>query len=110
MRRDQQMPGIAEIALNAVPVLGGTLLGAAAGGVKGPDVRASIKEDFDLLDRVPPEQVERRANLQRSIDMRIDDLIASGDKARAIREAASSYRGNWRDIVMFLCALLFLII
>ena len=104
------MPGIAEIALNAAPIVGGTLLGAAAGGVKGPDVRAMIKQDFDLLERIPPEQVERRANFQRSIDMRIDDLIATSEKARAIREAATSYRGNWRDIVMFVCAVLFIII
>lgn len=104
------MPGIAEIAINAVPILGGTLLGAAAGGVKTPDVRASIKEDYDLLDRIPKEQVERRANLQRSIDMRVDNLIVSTDHAREIREAAGSYRGNWRDIVVFLCAVLFTII
>ncbi len=50
----------------------------AAGSFKGPDVRASIKQDMDLLDRIPPEQVERRAELQRVIDLRIDDIIAGG--------------------------------
>ena len=29
---------------------------------------------------------------------------------RALREAAASYEGNWRDIVLFLCAVLFTVI
>ena len=104
------MPGISEIALGAAPILGGTLLGAAAGNIKTTDVRALIKQDLDLLERIPPEQTERRANLQRSIDQRVDEVIASAAKARALREAAASYSGNWRDIVVFVCALLFTII
>ena len=104
------MPGIAELALGAAPIAGGALLGVAAGGLKGPDVRGMIKQDLDLLDRLPPEQTERRANLQRSIDERIDDLIMASEKSRSLREAALSYRGNWRDIVVFICAILFTII
>jgi hypothetical protein len=104
------MPGIAEIALGAAPIAGGALLGIAAGGLKGPDVRGMIKQDLDLLDRIPPEQTARRANLQRSIDERIDDLIMAGEKGRSLREAALSYRGNWRDILVFLCAILFTIV
>jgi hypothetical protein len=104
------MPGIAELALGAAPIAGGALLGVAAGGLKGPDVRGMIKQDLDLLDRIPPEQTERRASLQRSIDERIDDLIMASEKSRSLREAALSYRGNWRDIVVFICAILFTII
>jgi hypothetical protein len=104
------MPGIAELALGAAPIAGGALLGVAAGGLKGPDVRGMIKQDLDLLDRIPPEQTERRARLQRSIDERIDDLIMASEKSRSLREAALSYRGNWRDIVVFICAILFTII
>jgi hypothetical protein len=104
------MPGIAELALGAAPIAGGALLGVAAGGLKGPDVRGMIKQDLDLLDRIPPEQTERRAGLQRSIDERIDDLILASEKSRSLREAALSYRGNWRDIVVFICAILFTII
>jgi hypothetical protein len=104
------MPGIAELALGAAPIAGGALLGVAAGGLKGPDVRGIIKQDLDLLDRIPPEQTERRASLQRSIDERIDDLIMASEKSRSLREAALSYRGNWRDIVVFICAILFTII
>ena len=59
------MPGIADIALGAAPIAGGALLGIAAGAFKGPDVRAGIIKDFDLLQRIPPEQTERRQRLQR---------------------------------------------
>lgn len=101
------MPGFAEIALASAPIAGGALLGMAAGNIKAPDVRALIAKDMDLLDRIPEDQVERRANLQRVIDMRVDDIVAGVDKNRQIREVAMSYEGNWRDIVVFLCAILF---
>ncbi|WP_454793465.1 hypothetical protein [Mycolicibacterium lutetiense] len=101
------MPGIAELALGAAPIAGGALLGVAAGNLKPPDVRGMITKDMDLLARIPEDQVERRARMQESIDRRIDQLIEAGDRTREIRDAAMSYRGNWRDIVVFICALLF---
>ena len=104
------MPGIAELALGAAPIAGGAMLGVIAGNLKPPDVRAMITKDLDLLDRIPPEQVERRERLQASIDRRIDELITAGERSRELREAAMSYRGNWRDIVVFLCAVLFTIV
>lgn len=104
------MPGIAELALAGAPIAGGALLGIVAGSLRGPDVRGLIKQDMDLLDRLPPEQTERRAELQRVIDVRVDDLIAAVDKSRSLLEVAASYRGNWRDIVVFLCAVLFTIV
>ena len=104
------MPGIAELALAGAPIAGGALLGLAAGNLKAPDVRGLIKQDMELLAMLPPEQVERRAELQRVIDERIDDIIRGVDKTRSMREVAMSYRGNWRDIVVFVCAILFTII
>ncbi|MEN4479520.1 hypothetical protein [Mycolicibacterium cosmeticum] len=104
------MPGIAELALGAAPIAGGALLGIAAGTFKGPDVRASIKADMELLQGIPEEDVERRAALQRSIDTRIDDIVAAVEKNREIRAIAASYTGNWRDIVVFVCAVLFTIV
>lgn len=104
------MPGIAELALGAAPLAGGALLGMAAGNIKAPDVRGLVKQDMDLLDRIPVEQVERRAELQRVIDLRVDDLIRQVDKGRSIREVAMSYSGNWRDIVVFVCAVLFTVV
>ncbi len=104
------MPGIAELALAGAPIAGGALLGIAAGNLRGPDIRALIKQDMELLELLPQEQTERRAELQRVIDIRVDDIIAAVDKNRSILEVAQSYRGNWRDIVVFLCAVLFTIV
>jgi hypothetical protein len=104
------MPGLAEIALGSAPIFGGALLAVAAGQLKGPDFRGQIKQDLDLLDRLPPEQAARRAALQRTVEQRIDDLVQANDRTRALRTAAASYQGNWRDIVLFICALLFTIV
>jgi hypothetical protein len=102
--------GFGQAAMNAAPVFGGAMLAFAAGQFRGGDFRGMIKQDMDLLDRLPPDATERRANLQRSIDARIDDLIEAADKGRAMRRAATSYHGNWRDIVLFLCTVLFTIV
>lgn len=104
------MPGFAEFALAGAPLAGGALLGVIAGNLRGPDMRNLIKQDMDLLDRLPPDQVERRAELQRVIDLRVDDVIAAVDKNRSMLALAQSYRGNWRDIVVFVCAVLFTIV
>jgi ABC-type antimicrobial peptide transport system permease subunit len=104
------MPGIAELALGAAPIAGGALLGAAAGNLKPPDVRGLIIKDMDLLERIPDDRPELKARLKASIDERINDLIVATEKSREIRRAAASYEGNWRDIVVFICAILFTII
>ena len=104
------MPGIAELAMGAAPIAGGVLLGAVAGNVKGPDIRAGIIADFDLLDRIPAEQTDRRAAMSQMIGQRIDTLVEAGDRSRQLRNAAASYQGNWRDIVVFVCAVLFTIV
>jgi F0F1-type ATP synthase assembly protein I len=104
------MAGLAGLALGTVPIAGGAVLGLAAGQFKGPDFRALIKQDQDLLDRIPQEQTARRAELQRIIDMRIDDLIGATDQSRSLREAASAYKGNWRDVVLVVCIVLFAVI
>ncbi|OBF79491.1 hypothetical protein A5791_11490 [Mycobacterium sp. 852002-51163_SCH5372311] len=104
------MVGIGQAAMGAAPVFGGAMLAFAAGQFRGPDFRGMIKQDMDLLDRLPPDAIERRANLQRSIDDRVDDLIDAADRGRALRRAATSYHGNWRDVVLFLCTVLFTIV
>ncbi|WP_197517760.1 hypothetical protein [Mycobacterium sp. E796] len=86
------------------------MLAVAAGQFRGPDYRELIKQDMDLLERLPAEAVARRAELRRSIDERIDDLVEVADRNRALRKAALSYRGNWRDVVLLLCVVLFTIV
>jgi hypothetical protein len=104
------MPGIADLALGAAPIFGGALMGVIAGSLKGPDYRAAIKDDLELLEKIPPESAELRAALQRSIDERIGDLVVSMDKTRELRQSAVGYKGDWRDAVVFICAVLFTVV
>jgi hypothetical protein len=101
--------GLGSIALGGAPIFGGALLAIMAGQFRGPDFREQLKQDMDLLDRLPAD-APQRAELRRTIDCRIDDLVESADRSRSLRQAAVSYRGNWRDIVLFLCVLMFTII
>ena len=77
------MSGIAQLALGAAPIFGGALLGAAAGQIRGPDFRGTIKADLDLLDRIPEEESGRRAALQRAINQRIDDLLLANERTES---------------------------
>ena len=63
-----------------------------------------------MLDSLPPDNVALRDALRRSIDERGYELIASVDRNREWRVAASSYKGNWRDLVVFVCAVLFTLV
>lgn len=101
------MPAVADLALGMAPIAGGIALGATAGYLRGPDIRRAIKQDIELLRELPPEQAERRTELQRSIDSRIDDLIAATNRYRSLRRAAGTYRGTLRDALLFICAILF---
>lgn len=104
------MPGIMDLALGAAPIAGGALFAAVAGSFKGPDYRATLKDDLDLLDKIPPENTRLRAELQRTIDERVGDLVSSIDKSRQLRQAAVEYKGDWRDFVVFLCVVLFAVV
>ena len=104
------MSVIADVAFGAAPIAGGVLMGVLAGTIKGPDYRGMIKDDLELLEKIPPEDVELRAALKSSIDVRIADLVVSTERTRQLRDAASSYKGNWRDGVLFLCSVLFTVV
>jgi hypothetical protein len=108
------MSGLAGLAAGTVPIAGGALLAMAGGqwnrSAKAPDFRGSISADQDLLDRIPQEQTARRAELQRTIDMRIDELISATDRSRSLLQEASGYKGNWRDVVLVVCSVLFAVI
>lgn len=104
------MAGIGDMALGAAPIAGGAMLGALAGTIKGPDYRALIKSDIELLNSLPDENVELRAELKRTIDERVYELITTIDRNRDLLSTASSYKGNWRDVVVFVCALLFTLV
>ena len=101
------MAGLGAIALGTAPLLGGALLAGAAGQLKGPDYRSGINQDLDLLERLPADQVDRRAAILQTIELRIDDMVSATHKSRQLRAAMASYQGNWRDLVLVFCAVLF---
>ncbi|MGO8772091.1 MAG: hypothetical protein ACLQIK_07190 [Mycobacterium sp.] len=101
---------MAAIAMGAAPVVGGALFGATVGQLRGPNLREGIKQDLELLEQMPETEAARRETLRRSIDDRIDELITAEDTARQLRATASSYQGSWRDIVLFLCTVLFSVV
>ena len=59
------MSGLGALALGAAPLAGGLLVGGMAGrgGPSAPDLRAFIESEMDLLERIPEDQVARRAAL-----------------------------------------------
>jgi hypothetical protein len=104
------MAGLSAMAINTAPILGGVLLAAAAGQVRTPDYRSAINQDLDLLERLPDDQVNRRAAIMRTVELRVDDMVSAAEKSRRCRAAAASYQGNWRDIALLVCAVLFTVV
>lgn len=104
------MTRIGDIALGAAPIAGGAMLGTLMGTFKGPDLRAALKADIELLKSIPEDRVELRAQLQRTIDMRVEELVETLDRNYELRMTAGTYKGNWRDTVLFVCALLFTLV
>jgi hypothetical protein len=106
------MAGLADLALGTAPIAGGFLLAMVTGQLKTPaNLRLrTLRHDQEILRGIPDEQAARRAELQHTIDVRIDDLIHAIHRGRSLREGVSGYRGNWRDVVLFVCVVLFAVI
>jgi len=104
------MAGLGAIATSTAPLLGGVLLAGAVEQFRGPDYRSGINADLDLLERLPADQVERRAALLRTVELRVDDLVSATEERRRLRAAVASYQGNWRDTVVLACAVLFTLV
>ena len=77
-----------------------------------PDLRAVIKSELELLERIPEDQVTRRTALEQMIGEHIDALLAAQEKSREFQSKTRYFteRGNWRDIVLFLSTVLFAVI
>lgn len=106
------MSGLSSIAMGTAPVAGGVMLALAAGRFTGGsgDQRNQIKQDLEIIERLPPELADRRATLVGIVGARLDYLIDASEKSRELLETARSYRGNWRDIVLVACVALFAVI
>ena len=108
------MVGLGALALGAAPLAGGVLLGGMAGKSQPnvPDLRTVIKSEVELLQLIPEDQVARRVALKQMIGQHIDDLLVAQEKSREFQRKTRYFtdRGHWRDIVLFLCVVLFTII
>src|SRR5882762_1659300 len=106
------MSGLGAFALGAAPLAGGLLVGgmAGSGGPNAPDLRAVIKSELDLLERIPEDQVTRRAALEQVIAAHIDALVVAIEKSRQLQRRISYLTENWRDVVLFLTSVLFTVV
>ena len=107
------MSGLGAFAIGAAPIFGGLLLGSQAGKTTTKvDLRGIIKQELELLERLPQNQVIRRAALERTIENRLDDLIAANEKALALKRKTRyvTEASDWRDLVLFLTVVLFTVI
>ena len=108
------MTGLGALAVGAAPLAGGLLLGGVAG--KGnssvADLRAVITSELDLLQRIPDDDVARRAALERMIGEHVDALLVAQEKSREFQSRTRYFteEGHWRDIVLFVTILLFAVI
>ena len=58
-----------------------SIVRCAGGNPQGTRFPRMIKSDMELLDKIPPEKTELRAELGRTIDFRIRELVAGVERA-----------------------------
>ena len=110
------MAGLADLALGTAPIAGGFLLAMVTGQFKtptkpkAPDFRGMIKQDQEILRGIPQEQAARRAELQHTLDVRIDDLIHAIHRGPLASRGVSAYIRATGATWCCLFALLFAVI
>jgi hypothetical protein len=106
------MVGLGAIVTGAAPLAGGLLLGGMAGksGPSGADLRAVIISELDLLQRIPEEELARRAAFKRVIAEHVEALLVAQEKSREFKRKTKYFTEHWRDIVVFVTTLLFIVI
>lgn len=106
------MVGVGALVTGAAPLAGGVLLGGMAGksGPGAPDLRAVILSDLELLQRIPEAEVARRAALKRMLGEHVEALLVAQEKSREFRRKTRYFTEHWRDIVLFVTTLLFVVV
>ena len=106
------MAGLGALALGAAPLAGGVLFGGLAGksGPNVSDLRAVILKERELLQRIPEDEVARRAALERMIEEHIHALLVAQKKSQEFQSNMRYFTENWRDILLFVTTLLFAVI
>jgi len=106
------MVGVGSIVTGVAPLAGGLLLGGMAGKSvpSGAELRAVIISELDLLQRIPEEEVARRAAFKRVIAEHVEALLAAQEKSRELKRKTKYFTEHWRDIVVFVTTLLFVVV
>ncbi|WNG92163.1 hypothetical protein [Mycobacterium sp. ITM-2016-00318] len=106
------MVGVGAIVTGVAPLAGGLLLGGMAGksGPSGADLRAVIISELDLLQRIPEDEVARRAAFKRVIAEHVEALLVAQEKSREFKRKTKYFTEHWRDIVVFVTTLLFMVV
>ena len=106
------MVGVGALVTGVAPLAGGVLLGGMAGksGPSVPDLRAVIISELDLLQRIPEDEVARRAAFERMIGEHVEALLVAQEKSREFKRKTRYFTEHWRDIVVFVTTLLFVVI
>jgi hypothetical protein len=106
------MVGLGAVMTGVAPLAGGVLLGGMTGksGPSVADLRAVIISELDLLQRIPEDEVVRRAELKRMIGEHVEALLVAQEKSRDFKRRTRYFTEHWRDIVLFVTTLLFLVV
>ena len=107
------MAGLGTLLTGVAPLAGGLLLGGMTGksGPNVADLRAIIVSDLELLQRTPEEdQAARRAAFERMLAEHIEALLVAQEKSRKFQRKIRYFTEHWRDIVLFLSTVLFLVV
>lgn len=106
------MVGVGAVVTGLAPLAGGVLFGGMAGksGPSVADLRAVIISELDLLQRIPEDEVVRRTEFKRMIGEHVEALLAAQEKSREFKRKTRYFTEHWRDIVVFVTTLLFLVV
>jgi len=106
------MVGVGALVTGVAPLAGGVLLGGMAGksGPSGADLRAVIISELQVLERIPDDEVARRAAFKRMIGDHVEALLVAQEKSREFKSRTRYFTEHWRDIVVLVTTLLFVVI
>ena len=106
------MVGVGAVVTGLAPLAGGILFGGMAGksGPSVADLRAVIISELDVLQRIPEDEVVRRAEFKRMIGEHVEGLLVAQEKSREFKRKTRYFTEHWRDIVVFVTTLLFLVV
>jgi len=103
------MVGVGALVTGVAPLAGGVLLGGMAGksGPSVPDLRGVIVSELQVLERIPEDEVARRAAFKRMIGEQVEALLVAQEKSRKFKRKTRYFTENWREIVLLVTTPLF---